>query len=326
MELIKPQKQKVWKWPAATNFSLGGMGTGFYLIGLLVSLPQNGNWVQLLLSSPNSNWIQLAFLSAAFKGLGPALVGLGFLALTTEAGRPQRGINLFRHLRRSWMSRETLAFAIFAPAAGLDWLFPHPALRTIAALSALALMICQGFIVYRARGVITWNTPLMPFYFVTSGFSTGAGLMLVVVTWFNALLGQNLQSAVSLFFLGAVIAALNMVMWGVYLLIPDDAFQKATGVLRLPRAVTPIVGLGHLLPILLLLAALNDVTAPQAVIALTSGLALMFGGVRQKFAIVLEVGYLRAIALAIPRQPSMVRQEMPVSSATVGQPYTRMGL
>lgn len=303
MELIKSQKQKVWKWPAAANFSLGGMGTGFYLIGLLVALPQGGNWIQLLFSSPNGNWIQLASLSAVFKWLGPALVGLGFLALTTEAGRPQRGINLFRHLRRSWMSRETLAFAIFAPAAGLDWLFPHPALRTIAALSALALMLCQGFVVYRARGVVTWNTPLMPFYFVTSGFSTGTGLLLVVDTLLNAL-GQNLPSAVSLFFLGAVTAVLNMVMWGVYLLIPDDAFQKATQALRLPRALTLDVGLGHLLPTLLLLAALNDVTAPQAFIAITSGLALIFGGVSQKFELILQVGYLRAIVLNVPKQIS----------------------
>ncbi|RME43027.1 MAG: hypothetical protein D6791_16450, partial [Chloroflexi bacterium] len=115
MELIRPIKQTVWRWPAVAQFTLGGMGTGFYLLGLLIAARSGGDMPESFV------------LAAVFKLLGPALAALGFLALTTEAGRPSRGHNLLRHLRRSWMSRETLAGAVFIPAAFLDWLFPQPA-------------------------------------------------------------------------------------------------------------------------------------------------------------------------------------------------------
>src|SRR5574341_607336 len=131
MQLIKPQLQKVWKWPAATNFTTGGIGAGFYLVGLVLGLPRDQDWLAPFLAG--QAWLLPAVWAALFKLVGPAFVGAGFIALTTEAGRPQRGINLFRHLRRSWMSRETLAFVIFAPFAALDWLMPNPIARAVAA-------------------------------------------------------------------------------------------------------------------------------------------------------------------------------------------------
>jgi hypothetical protein len=74
MELIGPQKQKVWKLPAVINFSCGGIGTGFYLVAFALMQAPGGDWLHTLLGT------------ALFKLPGPALVGLGFLALTTEAG------------------------------------------------------------------------------------------------------------------------------------------------------------------------------------------------------------------------------------------------
>jgi phenylacetyl-CoA:acceptor oxidoreductase 26-kDa subunit len=297
MELIPAQKQKVWKWPAATNFSLGGMGTGFYLVGLLlVHMTVAGSWFPALLQT------------APFKLLGPALVGLGFLALTTEAGRPQRGLNLFRHLRRSWMSRETLAAALFIPLAGLDWLFPNPALSLLAAAAGLALMVCQGFILYRARGVTAWNSRWMPLFFITSGLATGSGLMLVVLTLFNLLFGARVYAVVPLPLVALGAGVLNLGIWWVYTWKSDRAFQKATSALRHPNALAFIVGVGHLLPIVLLLLTLTLIPsgAPQSATLVVAGLALMFGGVRQKFGIILEAGYLRPIVLPIPRAQTIV--------------------
>jgi DMSO reductase anchor subunit len=300
MELIAPQKQRVWKLPAVVNFSCGGLGTGFYLLGLL------------LIETPSNDWLQVLVQTAVFKLLGPALVGLGFLALTTEAGRPRRGVNLFRHLSRSWMSREALAAAIFIPFAGLDWLFPHPALRAIAAAAAFALMLCQGFIVYRARGVTAWNTPLMPFLFVTSGLAAGSGLALVVLALFNASSPQGVHSTLPLPPVGLTAAILNTVVWVVYLRTPDKDLQKATEALRRPKALIQDMGVGHLLPIVLLGITLlgNASGAPQLFLAVTSGLALISGGASQKFGIIIEAGYLRGIALPIPRRLAALEQRM----------------
>lgn len=292
MELIRPMKQMVWRWPAVAQFTLGGMGTGFYLLGLLVAALQGGDMPQP------------PVLNVVFKLLGPALASLGFLALTVEAGQPLRGHNLFRHLRRSWMSRETLAGAVFIPLAVLDWVFPHPALRALAAAGAIGLMVSQGFIVYRARAVTAWNVPLVPLFFATSGFATGGGLMLLVASFRQApgtapgglVLRPDLV-AIELF-----LVVLNLAVWLLYLRWPDDAFQEVTTVLRRPGALGLTAGVGHLLPALLLVLALlapapEHGSALQPIAAGLASLGIIVGGVSQKAGIILKAGYLRAIVL-----------------------------
>ncbi len=304
MDLIPAQKQQVWKWPAIANFSCGGIGTGFYLIGLLVALPGDGNWLQAL-TQGRDDWVSSLLLSAVLKLLGPAVVGLGLLALTTEAGRPRRGLNLLRHWRHSWMSRETIAAGLFVLLPGLDWLWPNPALRALAALAAIALVLSQGLIVYHARGVIAWNTPLMPLLFATSALATGGGLMLIALTLSQLWLGLLPVSPIVIVTLLA--GALNMTAWFAFLRTPDRAFQQATAALRHRDAVAHIFGLGLLLPALLLSFAIiaNPVGPWGAAAIVVSGLALIAAGIRMKFSVVLEAGYLRAIALPVLVRPAI---------------------
>jgi phenylacetyl-CoA:acceptor oxidoreductase subunit 2 len=310
MELIAPQKQRVWKLPAVVNFSCGGIGTGFYLVALLLT------------QTPGEDWLHSLVQTAAFKLLGPVLVGLGFLALTTEAGRPRRGINLFRHLRRSWMSRETLAAAIFIPAAGLDWLFPHPALRAAAAAAAFALMLCQGFIVYRARGVTAWNSGWMPLFFVTSGLAAGSGLLLVVLALSNAFLAPGIHSVLPLPLVAVVVAILNALVWAIYLTTPDVGFQRATEALRHPGSITRSVGVGHLVPAALLAVVLTGNISGGILFAceLAAGLALLFGGVSQKFGIIIEAGYLRPVVLPLPLKKFVLERPTDPTTAVAAPP------
>lgn len=283
MELIRPMKQRVWGWPGVVNLILGGMATGFYLLSSLVTVLQNG--------------VPGASQSAGFKLVAPVLTGLGFLTLTIEAGHPLRSRHLFRYLRRSWMSRETLAASIFVPAAFLDWLLPHPALWILAAAAAMGLMVCQGSIVYRARAVIAWNVPFMPLFFLTSGFATGGGLALLVS------LGE-LTLEVGPVAIGLICAVLDLVVWLLYLYRSRDAaFREATQALRRPNALILTVGIGHLLPVLLLfllLAAphIDAIAELWRIAAALAGLAMVVGGVSQKAGIVLKAGYLRGIVLA----------------------------
>lgn len=290
MELISAQKQRVWRLPAVVNFSCGGIGTGLHLVGLL--------WPQ----APVGDWLQSLVQSAPIKLLGPAVVALGFLALTTEAGRPMRGINLFRHLRRSWMSRETLAAAIFVPSAGLDWLFPNALLRAIAAAAAVALLLCQGFLVYRARGVTAWNSRLMPVLFVTSGLMAGSGLALVAVAAYDGVFSHGIQAELPFRGVALIAAMLNAIIWFAYVRTPGDGFRRATAALRRQDWLALIFGVGHLLPILFLAGSsfAPPSGAPRLFLDALAGAALVFGGVSQKFGIIIEAGYLRAINLPIP--------------------------
>jgi phenylacetyl-CoA:acceptor oxidoreductase subunit 2 len=282
MELVRSKKQKVWGWPGVVNFILGGMAAGFYLLSSLVTIPQSGT-----LGLPQS---------VGFKLLAPVLVSLGFLALTTEAGWPLRGRHLFRHLRRSWMSRETLAGVLFVLAAVLDWLFPHPILWILAAAAAMGLMISHGFIVYRVRGVTAWNVPFIPLFFLTSGFATGSGLVLL------AALGK-LTLGMGPVVIGLICVVLDLVVWLLYLHWSGDvAFREATEALRRPNSLIFTVGIGHLLPILLLLLLL---VAPgigarvglERIVAALAGLAMIAGGMSQKAGIIRKAGYLRGIVL-----------------------------
>ena len=135
-------KQTSWKIPAVLNLTLGGMGAGFYLIALLLIFPPQG-----------ADMTQVFVQTAVFKLLGPLLVSVGLISLTTEAGHPLKSIYLLVNLRHSWMSREALAGGIFILAAGLDWLIPSLILKIIAASAAFVFILAQGMIVWRASGV-----------------------------------------------------------------------------------------------------------------------------------------------------------------------------
>lgn len=293
--LIPPRKQTVWGWPAVVNFSLGGLGSGLYLLWSLLAAARGG--------AAGGALVQLA---------GPALAGLGLAALTAEAGHPLRGHNLLRHLRRSWMSREALFGGLFMAAAALNWLAPNPGLHGLAVAAAAALLISQGLIVCRARGVPAWNVPIMPVLFLTCGLATGAGLAL-------ALSGAGLLArGTDLVWAGLTAASLNLVVWLLYVYRPEADFQQVTGALRTPRSHALIVVMGHLFPVALL-AGLPGAAAPVWTLA---GVCLLLGGVLQKTGIILAAGYLRAIRLGAGRTELRPAQTNMVPHRVGGSPLS----
>ena len=282
MELIQPSKQKVWGWSAVINFVLGGMGAGFYLLSALATVLRQG--------------IPGLVEPAAFKLVAPVLVCLGFLALAAEAGHPLRGRHLLRHLRRSWMSRESLAGAIFVLAALLDCFFPSQALEALAAVAALGLLVSHGFILHRALAMAAWNVPLMPTLFVTSGLAMGGGLLLLAPPD-----GMGLDSDLAAAVLVCVV--LDLATWLLYLQgSRAPSFRRATKGLRRPTALLFTTGIGHLLPALLLAPLLigpwGELDAERGRLwVVLAGLSTIASGVGQKTGIVLKAGYLRGMGL-----------------------------
>jgi formate-dependent nitrite reductase membrane component NrfD len=153
-------------------------------------------------------------------------------------------------------------------------------------------MLSHGFIVYRVRGVTAWNVPLVPFLFLSSGFSAGGGLVLLVA------LG-GLALGVGPVVIGLIGVLLDLAVWLLFLHESHDlAFREATGLLRRPKSLLFTVGVGHLLPALsLLLLLVMPGVGPWRVFAALAGLAIIAGGVGQKASIILKAGYLRGLVL-----------------------------
>jgi len=94
---------------------------------------------------------------------------------------------------------------------------------------------------------------------------------------------------------------LNLVFWLLYLSWYHEAdFQEAVKAMRCPVSLLVTVGIGHLIPFVLLLSIVvsgNFENGSQllAVVRVVSGLALIVGGVSQKTGIILKAGYYRGI-------------------------------
>lgn len=268
--LIPAVRQRVWGLPAVLNFALGGLGTGFYAAAALTAGLRPSAAVTL------ASW------------LGPVLVGAGFAAVATEAGRPLRGPRVLTRVRSSWMSRELVLGGVFAALAVAEWAAPSPAQRAFAVAAGLAVAGAQGAILHRARAVIAWDVPVMPLVFIASALVSGAGLLLVV----EPLLGIGGTYA-----LGGTLTLLPLafVGWLMYLAwSPAPAFVRATRALRgRPGEAFGIVG--YLVPWTAVAFAL---AVPQLGVAVpVAGVLLIAGQAWSKWLLVLTVADVRPVTL-----------------------------
>ena len=289
-----PERQHTWHALAISNFYCGPTGVGLYLLAVLTS------W----LAGPNASLIDLANPLASLRGwsfaalsplhwaglLGPALVAVGLLSVAAEAGRPLRGFNVFRNLRRSWMSRESAFGMAFMALAVLDTLlWQSRAVQAVAALCGLGVALAQGLILSKAKGVPAWNAPLMPTYFLTSALAFGAGALLIV----TALHGEAAPRTDGLATLAVVLLLADLIVWLRYLETPPrtGTFRRAVAELRTTSVRLWIVGVGHALPAALLVAA---VLTPQLVTPLlvAAGLSVLAGGLAARIALLHTAAFL----------------------------------
>ncbi|MCP4417270.1 MAG: 4Fe-4S dicluster domain-containing protein [Chloroflexi bacterium] len=265
LELVSSRPQTVWRRPAVVNFLFGSMAAGLFLSSLVVEM--TGMTVR------------------GFGWLAPLLACLGFASLALEAGHPWRSLHLFRHLGSSWMSREALAGAFFIGLGLLNWLVPRPLLAWGTAVAATLFLISQGFMVYRARAVAAWNTPRILVQFVFSGLAAGSSLALLILPEVSFL---------PLFVFAW--AFLDMATWLFYLYAPnDEAFLKAIQPLQHPRSLLLTLGLGRLLPLILLGG--TAVFTSSTLITTIAALLLILGSAAQKAAIIFQAGSLRGIQM-----------------------------
>jgi phenylacetyl-CoA:acceptor oxidoreductase subunit 2 len=155
-----PWHQSNWDLRAAGNFVFGGAGTGLVVFAAI------------------GNLFGAAYVVPALIGL--ALVGAGLLCVWAEIGRPLRALNVYRHSRTSWMTREAMVGPfLFASGLGAVWTGSEALVWAAAAL-ALAYLTCQAQMIKASRGIPAWRNPRIVPLIMLTGLCEGASLAILV--------------------------------------------------------------------------------------------------------------------------------------------------
>lgn len=154
-----PWHQSNWDLRAAGNFVFGGAGTGLVVFAAI------------------GHAFGAAYVVPALIGL--ALVGAGLLCVWAEIGRPWRAMNVYRHAKTSWMTREAMVGPfLFAAGLGAAWTGSE-ALTWAAAALALVYLACQAQMIKASRGIPAWRSPRIVPLVMLTGLCEGASLALL---------------------------------------------------------------------------------------------------------------------------------------------------
>ena len=286
------RRQQFWDWKGATNFILGGMGSGLIVM----------TWIGLLLGNVNLNFVP--WINAA----GAATMALGLLTLLFKIGRPFRILNALRRPQSSWMSREIYLAAVFFPAVGLDflpWLFGFSILspQALTVLHALIGLCSAGFlfaqarILFAAKGIPAWRAPLIPWMIIATGLFEGVGILALAQAAFPGAFADPAYLITA----GSMLAAANFLLWQIY-----RKKAAAYGIGPLARKEFQSVSFllvvaGHLIPWALLFAMQAQPDLGNSLTFGVAGLGILFGGWLWKKTVLLNASYQQGFAL--PRMP-----------------------
>jgi phenylacetyl-CoA:acceptor oxidoreductase subunit 2 len=267
MKHIGTRLQTNWDWRAAGNFVLGGAGAGLLAIAAVAAFP-----------APPS--LPLLLLALAMIATGLGLVWI-------ELGRPWRAVNVFFHGETSWMTREAMVATLMFLLALAGLLSQVAGLLQAAAVAGLAFVYCQARMLQAAKGIVTWREPaVIPFMLLTA-LTEGGGLLLLAAD----LLALHIAW---LPYLVVLLLALRALSWMHY----RSCISASAGPLPARTAlarISPLVLIGgHVLPVMLLIAALAVPSAPA--LNVTSALLAVACGWFVKAWIVVSAAYQQGYA------------------------------
>jgi len=274
---IAPERQNEWNLLAVMNFFLGGTAAGFYFL----------HWLNLNLAATRA-------IPSSLKLIAPALVGMGFLGLLFEAGRPLRGFYAFKKIRSSWMSKELFFGILFIMAAVYDFLYPDVLVRTTGAVSALLFAFSQSMVLYKARGISGWNMPLLPLLIFNCSIVKGAGLMLLIY-------GMDLlRPAGPVLWIIFISFISDFLFWFLYLGYLNEEFRESVKALRRFGSMLLVLGAGHVIPVLIISALLLKKGGYEHY-AFIAGILALSGALAGDAGILLRAGAYRAIRAGEPK-------------------------
>jgi phenylacetyl-CoA:acceptor oxidoreductase subunit 1 len=279
-------RQTLWDLRAATNFTLGGFGSGLIVMSYLAHL-----------AGGVPGWDLFRWYA-----WGGAVMALGLFAVFLEIGRKRRFLNALRRPQSSWMTREVYCVAVLYPVLLAQLLAPDPALYALAALAALGFLYCQARILHAGAGIPAWRVPLMPAMLVATGLLEGTGFF-SVLAWvfaphlFGAPVASGMAAKTPLIpSAGLLLSAVNAALWHRY-----RKTARLQGIPPLARdaiaRVTPWVHvIGHAAPALLFAAVLIRPEAPVGVLG-AAGMSTLVGGALWKVTVITRAAYQQGFAL-----------------------------
>ncbi len=167
--LVGFRSQNEWKWLIAIAFFLGEIGAGTYVMSVM-----NG------------------YFAGALVGILVVVVGKTAAHLL-YLGRPERFWRIFANPTTSWISRGLYAMVVFAIFGGIyalsgtgsiSWLeigsSSANAVLGISLISAIVVMIYDGFVMAYSPSLPFWNTTLLPILFLSYSLLGGSTLTLAM--------------------------------------------------------------------------------------------------------------------------------------------------
>jgi formate-dependent nitrite reductase membrane component NrfD len=254
--LIGYEAQRQWAWLITCAFFFGGVGAGTFAV---------------------------SFIDQLYTGMVVGILIVGVLKTTAHflfLGHPFRAWRAVRKWRTSWISRGIIAitaFLIFGtlyvlPFLGLSILrkgtAAHDVLGWLALVSAVIVMVYDGFVLKTSRGIPVWNSMLMPILGLAYGALGGITVTLVV----RAIIGVKTNQA-SLEWLAIALLLTNLVLVATYVIAIGSrspaAKMAVAQLLHGPlRAPFMFIALGVGLGATLVLAALSRATGSVALLAI----------------------------------------------------------
>jgi phenylacetyl-CoA:acceptor oxidoreductase subunit 1 len=283
---VEPTHQKHWDWKAAANFMCGGAGSGLFALAAAAGLAGATAWPAM--------------------AAGAALMALGLFCVLLKIGRPLRAANVLRQPRRSWMAREAWVAMAFFPLAALTLWTQHSLLAIAAAALALIFLVCQGMILFAAKGIPAWREPLVVPLIVTTGLAEGGGLLvaaLVVMSVSGPIVDATATAVV-------LLAAARGWTWRLYVGSLERKGAPSRTLEVFERMRTWIHSLGLALPAALILVGFIPSIDARLPFAL-GGLVVFAAGWLLKFMLVTRAGWNQGFALEhIPRGRGIAGQSI----------------
>jgi Fe-S-cluster-containing dehydrogenase component/formate-dependent nitrite reductase membrane component NrfD len=274
-----------WHWPVPAYLVTKGVGSGvFALLALFYGLDL------VNFSRPLAVWGNLIALF---------FVGLTTLLLVIDLDKPARFYTILtRPQWKSWLTRGAFILIGFTAVAGL-WLllegvvllrlvpFPlanlvRPVFLWLGLGLALASAVYTAFLFGQAEGRDLWQSSLLPLHLLVQAVMAGAGVLLLL--GFFVPMPQAMVIGLAWIFGGALVLDLFITLFGEFgMPHASEAAARAAHDIRAGRYRRHFwwgsLGLGHLLPLIILLASaflgsLAFIPLVVAVLATLAGLYL----------------------------------------------------
>ena len=249
------QHKVPWHWPVPAYLVTKGIGTGLFMLLALL-------WGLNLVPFDGLTAVVSGFLSLLF-------IGLTTLLLVADLERPERFLYiLIRPQWKSWLTRGAVLLISFSTLLILWWLFEIGAylnnydapIRSlflwVGFPLGLGVAVYTAFLFAQAEGRDLWQSPLLPFHLVVQAFMAGSGLLLILNLFMD--MPQELVQAAGGVLVTAVLIDLFIMLIGEFS-IPhaSEVAAKAAHEIRHGRYKNHFwagsIGLGHIIPLLLLL-------------------------------------------------------------------------